>query len=306
MEGERCIANIVCQAQHIEVSRWNDFRDFVREEIRLRRTNCNTAMKKQYLRECRKTESLSLARDTPHNGATVSTLSVALRYEKESEEAEELVPTVRAMLGLRKLSNANGFNQAYMYFCKNFLKCVVGLQAYKTLTRQGCSISNVATASDEAMALLLLENSSSRWNREFELKEERGEKVEIFEEDLPPTKYTSAGYNKQQKGFTKRNKGWKQAGIDRFNEILDAVTADRELNGKSFDVAFAQLMKTQKQKEDDDEEEPGTGTGNNWAEAKNELFVDYDRKKREEQRKELEKDDDDMDQDGGGPIMFEV
>jgi len=57
-KGERCIAHVVCSGAHITKERWNLFRETVRENIRVRRANCNTALKKDYLgkkrfiREC--------------------------------------------------------------------------------------------------------------------------------------------------------------------------------------------------------------------------------------------------------------
>jgi len=94
-------------------------------------------------------------------------------------------------------------------------------------------IMKIATASDEAMALLLLENSETRWMAEYG-KREKGEKV--VEKDLPVPLYTSAGQsNKQQKGFTKRYGGWSQDGINRFNQVHEMVKQDRQANGFWFD-----------------------------------------------------------------------
>jgi hypothetical protein len=49
MIGKMCIAHVVCEAEHLDTNRWDEFRDFVREEIRQRRTNCNTSLKKEFI-----------------------------------------------------------------------------------------------------------------------------------------------------------------------------------------------------------------------------------------------------------------
>ena len=49
-KGDKCIAKIVCGGVHINIGRWNDeFKNVVREEIRIRRNSCTTAIKKQYM-----------------------------------------------------------------------------------------------------------------------------------------------------------------------------------------------------------------------------------------------------------------
>ena len=58
-KGEQCIAHVVCNGAHITKERWNLFQEeTVGENIQVRRANCNTALKKDYLgkkryiREC--------------------------------------------------------------------------------------------------------------------------------------------------------------------------------------------------------------------------------------------------------------
>lgn len=46
--GKKCIAHIVCTAQHIPIERWALFKEAVREGIRVRRANCNTALKREF------------------------------------------------------------------------------------------------------------------------------------------------------------------------------------------------------------------------------------------------------------------
>ena len=46
MVGASLIANAVCRAYNIESSDWELYKTVVRDNIRIRRANCNTAVKK--------------------------------------------------------------------------------------------------------------------------------------------------------------------------------------------------------------------------------------------------------------------
>ena len=126
------------------------------------------------------------------------------------------------MLSLRKLKN-NDVNESYVFFCQNFLKCVVGTQSFNKGWRHGVPIMTIATASDEAMALLLLENSEARWWIAEHSKKNSGEKV--IEKNLLAPLHTSAGQSnkKQQKGFTRQCGGWRQDLISLLRKGLHPV-----------------------------------------------------------------------------------
>lgn len=154
----------------------------------------------------------------------------------QDDEIKTRLPTVRKMLILR--AEANGkINEDYVFFCEKFLQHVVGVNKFKAGYKNKTAISSLATASDEAFALLLLENTEIRWLDEHS-KNPDGEK-KIDETTLPRTKYTSAGQNKQQRGFTKRYGGWKLEGINRYNELFDMVVEDRTKHGIWFDAIVA-------------------------------------------------------------------
>jgi hypothetical protein len=139
------------------------------------------------------------------------------------------VPILPGIMALRV--NANGdVNENYIYFCETFVKCIVGMQKFKRRWKQNKKFSSIATASDEALALLLVENSEFKWMME-------GQSGSTVEEaaKLATTKYTNAGKSKSSKGLTKKNCGWKNEGIDRFNELYYMVMDDRKVNGKVFD-----------------------------------------------------------------------
>jgi hypothetical protein len=152
-------------------------------------------------------------------------LKAALKINEQRQ-----VPSLRNVLLLRKLSN-NSPNDDYVYFCLRFFKCIVGVQAYNAACDCDKKLSEIATPSDEALALIILENNEARWSQEFDLMG-NDDSAKIT---LPKAKYTSSGRNATMKGFTKKFGGWSVKGIERFNELLRLVKADRSANGEWFD-----------------------------------------------------------------------
>ena len=173
-------------------------------------------------------------------------------------------------MALRRLGN-DEVNESYIYFCESFLKCIVGCQTFNRKWNLNMKLSEIATPSDEALGLLLLENSEYKWLCDCETP---GNSTNNKEEsnNITKTKYTSAGKQKEQKkGFTKRYGGWKNEGIQRFNKIMEMVKADRVRNGKWFDeIMMNRRQKDANRKKDSDVDESG------WATADNDLFDDVD------------------------------
>lgn len=133
---------------------------------------------------------------------------------------------------MRKLSDGN-VNEDYIFFCDRFFKCIVRVSVYNERWDSLQTMSDIATPSDEALALLILENNEARWLQEIETQRDPslgGEK-----KGLPKAKYTNSGKNSSNRGFTKRFSGWSSAGIERFNELLRLVKEDRSANGQWFD-----------------------------------------------------------------------
>ena len=93
---------------------------------------------------------------------------------------------------------------------------------------------SLCTVSDEAFALLLLENSSAWWldifaNHKGQVMQRRGVKQRAFQSDVP-TMYTRGGIKYDKTNQTQAAKGWSDEGITRFNELFDQVKQDRTRN----------------------------------------------------------------------------
>ena len=118
-------------------------------------------------------------------------------------------------------------NDAYYFFYDCILRCVVGKPEWKRLLRIGQPMCKLVSVSDEAFALLLLENSWKRW------------------EYIHKNKITDGKERKKVKGrWTNDTRtgscefdGWDHAGLERYNALTIKVDEDREEN-LDFDLQY--------------------------------------------------------------------
>ena len=104
--------------------------------------------------------------------------------------------------------------------------------------------------SDEAFALLLLENSFDRWVDLYKqysgiAKQQRGSKDRGFQSEVPP-RYTSGGIKYETNEVSQSFKGWSDDGRLRFNALFDHVKQDRRDN-RSFEVEW---LESRREKEE--------------------------------------------------------
>jgi hypothetical protein len=130
--------------------------------------------------------------------------------------------------------------EAYTVFFDHFVPCatkktVWDLRLEKTQTNHGqAKINCLRSVSDEAIALLLLENSFERWldlftNHKGPVMQQRGVKQHEFQSDIP-TLYTRGGIKYNKTSVTQLVKGWSAEGILHFNRLFDLVKRDRAEN----------------------------------------------------------------------------
>jgi hypothetical protein len=97
----------------------------------------------------------------------------------------------------------------YRYYMDNAVKFAAGAGQWQKLALMGdAKLMDVATAQDETLALLMYENYHDQW----------------VDTHFGVTTARHAKYTKQ--GFWYRV--WSDAGIERFNELLQEVKNDRE------------------------------------------------------------------------------
>ena len=96
--------------------------------------------------------------------------------------------------------------------------------------------NDLCTPSDEALTLLLLENSYDRWidiykKAEGKVSKRRLNKNRQWHSDVR-TRYTDGGIMYQSNHDTNKrsnSKGWTDDGIDRFNELCSKVSCGRRM-----------------------------------------------------------------------------
>jgi hypothetical protein len=105
----------------------------------------------------------------------------------------------------------------------------------------------LCSVSDEAFALLLLENSFERWldlfsNHKGPVMQQRGVRQREFQSDVP-TMYTRGGIKYENTKQKQSEKGWSADGIVRFNALFDQVKRDRAGN-PNFEVNWLRMQRS--------------------------------------------------------------
>ena len=117
------------------------------------------------------------------------------------------------VITLEEMQKAREDMDNFHKFCKLFLSSMVGRHKYNKKVHLH-TISEIATASDEAFVLLCLENSLDRWQHEHE-KPEEVKKTPV---------YTASPAEASKYG------GWSEAGIHRYNELLQHIVPEMRQN----------------------------------------------------------------------------
>jgi hypothetical protein len=135
----------------------------------------------------------------------------------------------------------------YKVLFDNFLPCVIKKSVFEHQVAVATNDRTLCTVSDEALALLLLENSFDHWQdidrlRKGEVTPKQGQKRREFESDVP-TRYTKGGIVYDTTVKNNDPKGWSAEGIKRYNELYAMVKEDRKSN-KAFAINWLEERKT--------------------------------------------------------------
>jgi len=179
---------------------------------------------------------------------------------------------------MERLKQMRNDYESYTQFCNIALSAVTGKNDWKKNSGTQ-KISEFVTVSDEAFALLLLENSWEVWldmSKKAKLGEAIGKvKRHNSEGGGLMTKYTTNG------AYVKKNLGWSIEGRRRFVDLVKQVKHDREGDANkredSFEVTFLKVVEA--------------GRGNNRKRKRNDCESDFD--------------DHDVNEDDGNDMYFE-
>ena len=124
-------------------------------------------------------------------------------------------------------------NNGYYFFYDCILRCVVAKMKWKKLVRKNLPISSLITVSDEAFALLVLENGWEKWKQHYENKLQ----------DVKEKKKIKSLYTNDERDGNSSFDGWKPEGLERFNFLVYKVIKDRDsLEGKAFDSRYNESL----------------------------------------------------------------
>jgi hypothetical protein len=129
----------------------------------------------------------------------------------------------------------------YKVFFDNFLPCVIKKSVFQHEVDVATNDRTLCTVSDEAFALLLLENSFDRLQDIYRLQKgevtpKRGQKRREF-------RYTKGGIVDDKTVKNNNPKGWSAEGIKRYIELYAMVKEDRKSN-KAFTINWLEERKT--------------------------------------------------------------
>jgi len=148
-------------------------------------------------------------------------------------------PVTIPALTMKEFLEGRKNTEAYSVFLERFVPCVTMKTSWDrrlatAKTDSSKTKTSLCTISDEAFALLLLENSFDRWLDIFTstkgaVMQRRGVKQRAFQSDTP-TLYTKGGIKYNKTDVTEAVKGWSDTGIRRFNCLFEQVKQDRMAN----------------------------------------------------------------------------
>jgi hypothetical protein len=138
----------------------------------------------------------------------------------------------------------------YTLFYTKFVPAVVGPELFRQRIKD-TTTTDLCTASDEAFALLLLENSYARWENIYDNNggipsQRRGDTKRTFESDIE-AKYTRGGIKLSSNKESQKRKGWTPEGIKRFNTLFAKVNKDRKKRPTFDKKVIKQLREDQHQ-----------------------------------------------------------
>jgi hypothetical protein len=122
---------------------------------------------------------------------------------------------------------------AYSVFYSTFIPTIVGRSLMKKLVEDDSVFEEISTISDEALALLALENGVDRWDDVFtKCKGDvrpfpKGQPIPEGLKSTVPTKYTVSSTWDADGDKEGNNKRWSKEGIIRFNQLRQKIIKDR-------------------------------------------------------------------------------
>lgn len=134
--------------------------------------------------------------------------------------------------------------QIMTLFVDRFLPCVVGKNAMKR-DKYKMTISEIASVSDEAFALLVLDHIWERWmGKDIDLyKKLKTTKPVPGNKDDKEARKPAVGKYTHEYHKAGRCKGWKPEGLRKFIELCERVKEDRTKDNGAFEESYLAARK---------------------------------------------------------------
>ena len=122
-----------------------------------------------------------------------------------------------------RMADTEKNREAVTIFFRKILPCVSGKKRFKKIIHEK-RISETVTVSLEALALWIIYNYEDKWNTEGTTRES-------------PAKFT--GVTKGHRIYS----GWDSAGVVKFNEFMEVVRHNRDVDDGKFENEFKEEMR---------------------------------------------------------------
>jgi hypothetical protein len=167
----------------------------------------------------------------------------------------------------------------YFDFIDYFFSIVVGRRHYLKISHNK-KLLQYATKSNEALVLLLFENSYNCWNDMYTQGTTKTSKI--------PPKYTNGGVSDGSKGRSRKYGGWSVEGLDRFDQLYRMVTVNRNNHyAEQFEADFMEYrlkdVLAKKEKKKGKAKSTDTAIEHRKTSVNNDLWSDDEANEDEEQ-----------------------
>ena len=137
----------------------------------------------------------------------------------------------KKLAGLRTTGTMDG----YLWFCENFMECVITSQEWKLKSRRQ-KMSSYLTPTLEAFAILMYTNSYEVWNHHC--KSMASTSSNSTGDDMSTLSGASSKVTFKYTGDSKgcrKYRGWNSEGMKFYNNLLDLVEFQRQRTGCTFE-----------------------------------------------------------------------
>jgi hypothetical protein len=128
----------------------------------------------------------------------------------------------------------NRFRDFY-FFATTVMPPVIGVKRWDNKATRHSLLQEVATGTDEAFALLCLENYEAKWRSQYKKKTQE----QAIQNGLLSSAGPSSDGEMVNAKYTLGQIGWSEEGLTRFNELNETVNQGRALgDSKLWDKAY--------------------------------------------------------------------